>query len=219
MSYEDKIRFKHAVEDALEELIFYASLLSDRELELAIAKLGDAEQRESDPSAKEHLGLKALILDYVRKLRLTSESKQNKAKRALFSFKTSTVRREIAEHHMKPAQLAYDKELRKLNEKNRKKRERYIREKESWMLEVEKLSLLDRLFCKPPRPVPPILKQPESLPPTLRDQEGNLSNLDFGGLLVERILIHIIPSIEIAREFATQENVRSYDVRLLAKVK
>ena len=42
MGYEEQIRFKHSVEDALAELVLYASLLTDRELELAIAKLGDA---------------------------------------------------------------------------------------------------------------------------------------------------------------------------------
>lgn len=220
MSYEEQVRFKHAVEDALMELVFYASLLSDRELELAIAKLGDVAQHESDSSVKDHLVLKGVILHYVRELRSKQHSKQNKAKRLWFARKKGQIRREVAEHHRTPIKLAYEEELKKLEEKNRKRHQLYVKASEGWKAELAKIPFLKRLFGRvPPRPAPPVPERPDFLPPSISHYELKLFDLDFGGLLIERIVIHIIPSVEIGREFATEENIRSYDLRLLERSK
>lgn len=220
MSYEDQIRFKHAVEDALMQLVSYASLLSDRELELAIAKLGDAAQDESISSARDHLALKGLILDYVRKLRTNSQSKQNKAKRLWTSGKKGQIRREIAIHRRTPAVLAYEKEERELEEKYEQEHSLYVKAKRERDAEIAKLSLFQRWFGSvPPLRNPPIQAYPRRRPADIYSYEVRLRALDFGDLIIERILIHSIPSVELAREFATEDNIRSYDVRLLEKAK
>ncbi|MBL38198.1 MAG: hypothetical protein CMP07_07295 [Xanthomonadales bacterium] len=216
MGYEEQIRFKHSVEDALAELVLYASLLTDRELELAIAKLGDAAEKASTTSDKDLSFLKGVFLGLVRKLRATSQSKQNKAKRLWYFRKKSQMRQEIAKYRQQPALLLYEEEKAELEKKNQESQEHYLKEYRQWEQERSALGFFRRWFGgAPPRPVATAPKRPQSIVPSLGFYEERLRKLDFGELIVERILVHQIPGVEIAREFATEENVRSYEVRLI----
>lgn len=216
MSYEEQIRFKHSVEDALAELILYASLLTDRELELAIAKLGDAAEKASTTSDKDLSSLKGIFLGLVRKLRATSQSKQNKAKRLWHFRKKSQIRLEIAMHWQQPALLLYEEEKAELEKKNRASQEHYLEACRQWEQERAALGFFRRWSGElPSRPVPSAPKRPESIVPSLGFYEEKLRKLDFGDLIIARIQVHQIPGVEMAREFATEENVRSYEVRLI----
>lgn len=216
MSYEDQVRFKHEVEDSIMNLIFLSSLLTERELELAIAKLGDVAKKKPDASIDAQQALKAQILNHVRTLRSDSQSIQNKARRLWFTRKKGKIKREVAQHEYILAKSAYEEEVRKLRPKNEESQRLYEKAYRAWQAECKKQALLKRLFAiHPPKPNFPTRYVPNNERPDIFNIERRLSGLDFGNLLIERILIHEFPDVEVAREFATEDGVRTYEQRLL----
>lgn len=215
MSFEDQVRFKHAVEDSLLELIRFGSLLTARELELTIAKLGDSTQ-EKEESFVQQQALKAQILDYLRTTRSEAPSLGEKAKRLWFTRKGAQIRNEVAEHRYGLRAIEYENECASLEEENKKADRRYEQAYTDWLVEKRSVPLFKRLFGRTPqKPLMPAIQRPHIDRPRLIDFISQAKKLGPGELLIERILIHEFPDVEIAREYATEEGVRSFEQKLL----
>jgi len=84
MNMEDAVRERHAFEDRVKQLLDLASMMTDRELEIALAKLVDL--LNSQPHQQEDIQIRGEILNSYYDLRRRGIKKQRKLKRALIVY-------------------------------------------------------------------------------------------------------------------------------------
>lgn len=84
MNMEGAVRERHAFDDRVKQFLDLASMMTERELEIAIGKLVDV--LNTQPQQQHHIQIRGEILNSYYSLRRRGIKKQrNKLKRALFS--------------------------------------------------------------------------------------------------------------------------------------
>ena len=81
MNMEDAVRERHAFEDRVKRFLDLASLMTDRELEIALGRLVDLLKTRS--KQRQHVQVRGEILNSYYDLRRRGVKKQRKLKRAL----------------------------------------------------------------------------------------------------------------------------------------
>jgi hypothetical protein len=83
MNFEETIRAKHAFEDRVHEFLDLASVMTEREIEIVLARLADALPGQTDAGRLQSL-LKGKLLSTYLELRKTGEKTQRRKFRRLF---------------------------------------------------------------------------------------------------------------------------------------
>lgn len=216
MSYESAIKLKHATEDSFKALLSYTSAMSERELELAAAKLADIVSAEQSQLDQQNGLLVGEVLNKLIGLRRAGQIRESKTRRAWYALRKGKFKREIAENKMSHIRAKHAQRLEDYNQNKQRVWEEYVAEVAEVQKQRKSLPLLERIFKSPPLPRPPLFGPAPELPRIGVVEFHYTRDMDIGDLLICKVIEHQFPHIEIAAEFATEENLRTLETALLS---
>lgn len=194
MNYEDQIRFKHASEDALSRYISYLSVMSDREIELCIAKLADQLDSFPDTELKQLLQLKGYITTEYLKLRSAMRVTQRNIFRQSYRIELQTYCIQLAEKKYNEEKKKEEKQHLYVRRERYKIRDEHKLRVKKWHSQIAKLSTWGRLFKTPKKPTMPSLPEyPKDDIPYGKILKEVKSELTLGDYLVYAAINQPIP--------------------------
>jgi hypothetical protein len=217
MSYEQQIKLKHAIEDSFGELLSCTSALTDRELEIAMARTADSIANNTDVNAIENLKIVGEVLQKVLRFREVGQMRQNKPKRVWYSMRKSTLRRQIVEPLMDEYTERHENQCMEIEKRNRERVRAHEQAVASIKKERESMSFFKQLFAGPRLPPGPSLEIKPSMPSLVKIEAWTVGDLDTDELLIRRIVAHRFPHTNLAKDFATEDNLKTIETRLLSQ--
>ncbi|WP_155987017.1 hypothetical protein [Thioalkalivibrio sp. ALE11] len=215
MTYQEDIRKKHEFEDAFNSIIKIVSVLDNRELEMAAAKIGDGlEGGDSLIDPKSAL-VTAKIIQIALALRRGGELSQSKVMRVWMRRKKKQYAFYIAE-----ALLVQDNK-RYLNAKVRAEKLRADKMElhniryMQWKRHKDSLSFWQKLFFPGPPEPPPLPNLPA--PPKGPADKAKLiaGTREFGDVLIDTLYYYVFPNLEYSSDYVREENVKTTAQQLL----
>lgn len=170
--------------------------MTDRELELAAAKMADKLSTNSQCSNESSLMLSGRIIGIVLQLRREGLTNSSKMLRVLLMSKKGQFISKIAKDLAAPKIQEYKQEFDKVKLIRDQEESKYHEIYTKWHEEVKSLPLARRLFNKPPPPVPERRTPYPVRPDPVYLYEIKMKKLEFGEILVNALLHHKFPHPE-----------------------
>lgn len=215
MSYEEAIKAKHEFEDSLKEVLYICSVLTKRELELAVGRIGDGIEQKDPNIHKESTVLTAKIIGIILSLRAQGRSKESKMLRLWLRRKKHDYALQVAAGRAFKEHQDYAQEKKAIMEQWSEEKEEYSRQIALWREKMNALSFWERTFSSPPRPLFP--RRPVFSPPVSRTIKAKRISQThkFEEILIETLYYFKYPNVEYAESFVTEENIRESTQLLL----
>ncbi|WP_155987018.1 hypothetical protein [Thioalkalivibrio sp. ALE11] len=210
MTYEEEIRQKHEFEDSFNEILKIVSVLDNRELELAAARIGDGIENGDELLDPKSALVTAKIIQVALWLRYRGELSQSQMMRIWLARKKKEFAYHVAEALLVGENKQYRLELKRVEKLREEQSKEYKKDLKDWETYKAESTFLERVFDFSSPPEAPHFT-PLPSPPLDPEDKANLiaGTREFGDILIDTLYYYVFPNLEYSSNYVREENVKT----------